>query len=160
MPARSPTLKGPAKRGPSLLLLVAGLLLPVSGLGCGPEPVQVDLSSTPIRFVIDHKGWPRPFWWPRVTEFAIADGQNDLIWQLESSNPDGELAHRLAFVYGRVPPGFCQVFPASDAVPASLERGQTYYVAAGGPRALYRMAFSPQVEALEIMHPRRQSAPP
>ena len=110
----------------------------------------MDLSSRPIRFIIYHQGWPRPFWWPRVNELAVADNQDALIWHLKSSNAQGELAHQLAIVYGRVPPGFYQVFPEGDKAPAPFQRDRTYYIAAGGDHAIYRMAFSLPVEALEF----------
>ena len=135
-------------------LLLGVFTISLLAAGCGdPEPVQVDLSERPIRFLIDHHGWPRPFWWPRVNEFAIADDKDELIWHLKSSDPRGELAHQLAFVYGRVPPGFYQVFPEKDKAPSELRRDRTYYVAAGGERALYRMAFSLPVTALEFNQP-------
>ena len=126
--------------------------------GCvRPEPVEVDLSARPVRFVINHTGWPRPFWWPRVTEFAVATGCDDegeLLWHLKSSSAAGELAHYLAFIYGRVPPGFHQVAPESGRVAKPLERGRTYFVAAEGKGALYRMVFSLPVESNELVHPR------
>jgi len=127
---------------------VAAGVLAMSG-GCGPEPIDVDMSSSPVRFFIDHRGWPRPFWWPRVTEFAIADDRDELVWHLQADDETGRLAHKLAFIYGREPPGFHQVFPLEGAPPPPLVRGRTYFIAAGGPRAVYRMAFSLPVDSRE-----------
>jgi hypothetical protein len=119
------------------------LLLSWAATGCGrAETVEVDLSSTPVRFVIDHSGWPRPFWWPRVTEFAIGSEEDDLLWQLQATDASGKLAHKLAFVYGEVPPGFTQVFPAVGKAAKSLIAGRSYYVGATGPNAVYRAVFA------------------
>ncbi len=127
--------------------MIVSILLPCLAVtGCGrPGPIEVDLTATPVRFIINHHGWPRPFWWPRVTEFAVASSESEageLLWQLESTSVQGELAHRLAFVYGRVPPGFTQVYPGEAQPPEQPETGRVYYVAAGGQDSLYRMAFS------------------
>jgi len=118
--------------------------------GCGrPGVVDVDLTTAPVRFIVDHHGWPKPFWWPRVTEFAIGSDKDELLWHMEASSSAGEPANRLAFVYGQVPPGFRQLVPAGDTPPQPLKTGQTYYVAAVGPRAVYRMVFSLPQSPLE-----------
>jgi hypothetical protein len=133
----------------------AALLLGVLALsGCASETVDVDLSCHPARFIVDHKGWPRPFWWPRVTEFAIADSKEELVWHLKSAAPGGELARQLAFIYGRVPPGFEQLFPEKNKAPSPLQRDRTYYVAAAGPSAVYRLIFTLPVEADELRQPK------
>lgn len=132
------------------LLLVPSLV----GVGCSRSgPIEVDVSSRPICFIIDHKGWPRPFWWPRVTEFVIASDETEageLIWHLKSIGATGELARELAFTYGRAPPGFYQVFPAGEQAPEPLERGRVYYVAAGGKDTVYRMVFSLPLDTRDI----------
>ena len=129
------------------------LLLGPALIGCGePGAIAVDLSSTPVRLIINHQGWPRPFWWPRVTEFAIANDRDELVWQLASTDPAGLPAHQLAFVYGRVSPGFHQLFPVDAAPPPPLRPGRSYYVAAGGPRSLYRMVFSLPQDPAELLH--------
>ena len=131
-------------------------------MGCNrPGAIEVDLTSAPVRFIVDHRGWPRPFWWPRVTEFVIAGGEGEsgeLVWHLKSTSTSGELAHQLAFIYGRVPPSFYQVFPNGDQVPQPLERGQVYYIAAGGKKTIYRIAFSLPVEPEDIAARRRVPA--
>ncbi len=122
----------------------------------------MDLTSTPVRFIVNHRGWPRPFWWPRVTEFAVASSeseQGELLWQLKSTSAQGELAHRLAFVYGRVPPGFTQVHPGEAQAPEPPEPGRVYYVAAGGQDSLYRMAFSLPVTLRDVEEPSRGPRP-
>ena len=126
-------------------MLVPGICA-FSGGCIEPEPVQIDLTSRPIRFIIDHEGWPRPFWWPRVTEFAIASEEDGPVWELHSEAPKGVLARNLGIVYGEVPPGFYQTFPDQNKHPVQLGMGRTYYVAAGGPKALYRLAFALPIE--------------
>ena len=152
MPPRSQlaSLRLLTRLGVPLLLFIGAPALP----GCGPETVDVDLSCRPVRFIIDHQGWPRPFWWPRVTEFAIADSKDELVWHLRSSDPGGELARQLAIIYGRVPPGFEQVFPQKGNGPVPLQRDRNYYVAAAGPSAVYRMVFSLPLEAAEFTQPK------
>ncbi len=125
------------------ILLLFGLCL--TAVGCGrPQAIDVDDSSIPYRFIIEHRGWPAPFKWPRVTEFAIGSDADELLWQLESVDPAGEPARRLAFIYGRVPPGFSQVHPKDSVPPKALEPGRSYYVGATGPGddAVYRMVFA------------------
>jgi hypothetical protein len=119
------------------------------------------LSSTPVRFIIDHAGWPRPFGWPRVTEFAVASDQTaggELVWYLKSVSEKGELAHRLAFIYGRVPPDFYQVFPKEGRAARPLEPGRVYYIGAGGDEVVYRMAFSLPVDSRALTT--RRAGPP
>ncbi len=143
----------PVPRCIRLAVLMSCLVFP----GCiKPGPIEVDLSSKPVRFVINHQGWPRPFWWPCVNEFAIATGEDDkgeLLWHLESTDSVGEPAHYLAFIYGRVPRGFRQVAPEGERAARPLEHGKVYYVAAGGRGALYRMAFSLPVDPTEVRVP-------
>jgi len=118
--------------------------------GCQrPQGIDVDLTASPPRFVVDHHGWPRPFWAPRVREFAIAS-EDAPLWQLESVGERGEAARELIFAYGDVPTGFRQIFPEGNEKPALLKRGRTYFVAAGGKKTLYRMVFSLPLDALEI----------
>ena len=104
------------------------------------------MSREPIRFIINHKGWPAPMWYPTVTEFAIAGDDDRLVWQIESSDEIGRRAFEFEIVYGRVPQGFQQVYPVAGAAPARLVPERTYYVAAGGPEEqrgeLYRMVFA------------------
>lgn len=131
------------------IALVLGIAA-VAVCGCGrPGVVDIDLTTSPVRFIVDHHGWPKPFWWPRVTEFAIGSDKDELLWHLETSRSTGEPADRLAFIYGQVPPGFRQLVPAGDAPPQPLKTGRTYYVAAVGPRAVYRMVFSLPQSPLE-----------
>jgi hypothetical protein len=124
----------------------ARLLLPLLGLavaGCSGEgTIEVDLTEIPPRFIVDHHGWPRPFWWPRVTEFAIGSEKDDLLWHVQAVSSRGELTHRLAFVYGRVPPGFTQLYPENGVPPKPLKTGRSYYVGATGPKAAYRVVFA------------------
>ncbi len=111
--------------------------------GCSHEGiVRVDLQPDPVRFIIDHAGWPRPFWSPRVTEFAIASEEDGPIWQLQSIDEFGLAARNLIFDYGRVPAGFVQIFPEDGRRPTSLRTHRTYFVAAGGPNAVYRIVFA------------------
>lgn len=130
--------------------------------GCAQlQSVDIDLTSTPVRFIIDHVGWPRPFGWPRVTEFAIASNQTEageLVWYLKSVSEKGEFAHRLAFIYGRVSPGFYQVFPEEGRSAKPLEPGRIYYIAAGGDEVVYRMAFSLPVDSRALTP--RSAGPP
>lgn len=119
------------------------LVLLAAFSGCGrPETIEVDLTTLPVRFIVDHQGWPRPFWWPRVTEFAVASEEDGLLWQVESAEGEGEPADRLAFVYGQPPPGFRQVHPAEGAAPQTLMSGRSYFVAATGPKNVYRVVFA------------------
>ena len=133
--------------------LVGAILVAATVSGCQkPQAVDVDLSTKPARFLINHHGWPRPFWVPRVTEFAIATEQES-IWQLESTSERGTSARELAIVYGEVPDGFRQVFPEDNDKPKELQQHLTYFVAAGGKKALYRIVFSLPVEPLELHYP-------
>ncbi|HVP11924.1 MAG TPA: hypothetical protein VMV94_12150 [Phycisphaerae bacterium] len=153
--------RGPALPGHMVRSVCLCLLLSLIVAGCGrPETVEVDLSSSPARFIVDHAGWPRPFWWPRVTEFAIGSEEDDLLWQLQATSDRGELAHKLAFVYGQVPPGFAQVFPAVGTAPKPLIPGRSYFVGAVGPKAVYRAVFALPVSPEEAPHrrPGRQSS--
>jgi hypothetical protein len=131
--------------------LKAGVLLLVMGAvslctGCArTETIGIDLTTTPIRFIIDHDGWPRPFWWPRITEFAIATEEGD-VWELRSEAQDGVLARNIGIVFGEVPPGFYQTFPEGNLHPVRLDMGRTYYAAAGGPKSIYRLVFALPVE--------------
>jgi hypothetical protein len=144
---------GPFRAG--VCTLVLGCCAFTSGC-IEPEPVQIDLSSNPIRFIIDHQGWPRPLWWPRITEFAIASEEDGQIWELHTEGSKGVLAREIGIVYGEVPPGFYQTFPELNKHPARLEMGRTYYVASGGSKALYRLAFSLPVERGIPFHAVRQ----
>jgi hypothetical protein len=151
----------PGSRGIVVVAAVAVyILLTFAVTGCGrPEAIEVDLSSMPVRFVIDHSGWPRPFWWPRVTEFAMGSEEDDLLWQLEATDSRGELAHKLAFVYGEVPPGFAQVFPAVGRCPRPLTPGRSYYVGAAGPKAVYRSVFALPISSDEAARLRSANPP-
>jgi hypothetical protein len=112
-------------------------------VGCAQNQCcDVDFSSSPPRFVINHQGWPRPFWVPRITEFAVASEEDeDAIWQLEAADSSGVPAKRLVIVFGEVPDGFVQVRPEKSAPPKTLQQGRTYYVAAGSRQYTYPMAF-------------------
>lgn len=110
------------------------------------EVIEVDVTAHPPRFIVDHHGWPRPFWWPRVTEFGIASEEDGALWELRSASTGGEAARQLAIVYGEVPPGFVQVTPDKSAKPAPLVQGRTYFVAAGGPSSVYRIVFALPVD--------------
>ena len=68
--------------------------------------------------------------------------EDDLLWQLRATDDRGQLAHKLAFVYGEIPPGFEQVFPAVGRSPRPLTAGRSYYVGAAGPKAVYRSVFA------------------
>jgi len=120
--------------------------------GCGPYEgvIQIDQTAEPIRFIVHHDDWPRPFWYKRITEFAIASDQDGRIWELKSASPRGVGANQLALLYGRTPEAFTQSYPAGNERPGRLVRGRTYYVAAGGPRALYKMAFALPVTGWEV----------
>lgn len=114
--------------------------------GCNrPGAIDVDLTSHPVRFLIDHQGWPRPFVCPRVTEFAVASDEDGAVWQLAAESAEGIPARELAIVYGELPRGFVQIVPASGQPPRLME-GRTYYVAAGGPRSVYRIVFALPLE--------------
>jgi hypothetical protein len=77
-----------------------------------------------------------------VTEFAIGSKEDDLLWQLQAADDFGQLARSLAFVYGQVPSGWSQTFPAEGAKPKLLVPGRSYYVGAGGPEYVYRVVFA------------------
>ncbi len=114
--------------------------------GCNrPGAIDVDLTSHPVRFLIDHRGWPRPFMYPRVTEFAVASEEDGAVWQLAAESAEGVPAKELAIVYGERPRGFVQTVPTSGRPPRLME-GRTYYVAAGGPRSVYRIVFALPLE--------------
>src|ERR1043166_4030710 len=111
--------------------------------GCGdPQKITLDFSSKPVRLVINHEGWPRPFYCPRVNQFAIASHEDGAVWELEAGDPGGVRARQLAIIYGEPPAGFHQITPKDNGHPAALAIGRTYYVAAAGPRSVYRMVFS------------------
>lgn len=122
-------------------ILALAFLLPIEG--CQHEGViEIDLKARPVKFLIDHRGWPRPFWYPRVTEFAIASEEDGPIWQLEAADETGQPARNLEITYGLVPKGFVQIFPEGGLRPRKLVTHRTYFAAAGGPRSLYKMVFS------------------
>ncbi len=117
--------------------------------GCsGDGVIEVDFSSQQVRFIIDHRGWPRPFSWPRVNDFGIASEEDGPIWQLQTETLSGQPARQLAIIYGEVPRGFSQVFPSDNAAPKPLERGRNYFVAAGGPKQVYKAVFALPVDAM------------
>ncbi len=117
--------------------------------------IEVDLTTPPPRFVIDHHGWPAPFRWPRVTDFAIASDEDGAVWELRSEKMEGVPARMLAIIYGELPPGFLQVTPAKGARARPLVPGRTYYVGAVGPSSVYRIVFALPVGYWEPMpsHP-------
>lgn len=143
-------------------VLASLALFGVAAAGCSsPEgTVDVDLSAAPPRFIVDHQGWPRPFWWPRVNEFAIGSEKDDLLWHLQSTDGFGELARSLAFVYGQVPPGWVQVFPAEGVRPKPFVAGRSYYVGAVGPEAVYRLVFALPLSPEEAAARRRRGDSP
>lgn len=140
-----------------LILSAAPCLL----TGCQkPQAVLIDYSTAPMRFVIDHQGWPRPFKSPRVTEFAIANDQDELVWQLAATEGGGAEARGFAIVYGEPPRGFEQVFPEKGERPRPLIRGRTYFVAAGGGSNVYRMVFALPQDPLEAHMPKFPTSAP
>lgn len=148
----------------SLLIAIACCSLgPISG--CSVEgPIEVDCTSHPVRFIVNHRGWPRPFWSPRINEFAIASEADGPVWQLQADDSLGVPARQLAFVYGQIPPGFIQIFPDNAARPKALKPARNYFVAAGGPKAVFKMVFAVPVEGYapvlpEIGNPGATSAP-
>ena len=129
--------------------------------GCGREPgsIEVDVSARPVAFTIHHYGWPRPFSWPCVTEFAIASDEDVAMWQLESVDPKGVPANQLMLVYGEVPDGFIQTAPAGQDEVKPLQVGRTYFVAAGGPDSIYRMVFALPMDGIAPMPPQLRRRP-
>jgi len=121
--------------------------------------IEVDVTSQPPRFIVNHHGWTVPFRGPRVTEFAIASEEDGAVWELRSAAPRGEKARQLAFVYGETPPSFVQVTPEKTARPRPLVPGRTYFVAAGGPSSVYRIVFALPVEYWTPRQPPPTSAP-
>lgn len=127
------------------LLTAGGIFIPLSG--CAVEgPIEVDSTTEPVRFIINHRGWPRPFWSPSITEFAIASEEDGPIWQLESADGAGVTARQLAIVYGQIPSGFVQAFPEQAKDPAKLKPGRNYFVAAGGPKAIFKVVFAVPID--------------
>ncbi|MFQ5429664.1 MAG: hypothetical protein ACE5E1_05065 [Phycisphaerae bacterium] len=119
------------------------LLFGVVPTGCsGDYTIRVDLAEKRPRFIMHAPTWGRPFRGPKVSAFAIASNEDGELWELRSTDPGGEPARRLTFVYGEVPPGFFQVFPADDARPKPLRPGRTYFVGATGPASTFRAVFA------------------
>lgn len=136
------------------LSLSTMLLCFAPAAGCSVEGrIDVDASALPSRFHIHQKGWPAPFYIPRITEFAIASEEDGPIWQLEAESGKGVMARNLAIEYGILPTGFVQVYPEGDQKPTALRTGRTYFVAAGGPKAIYRMVFALPVESWRPISP-------
>jgi hypothetical protein len=128
--------------------------------GCQRDGViEVDVTAQPPRFIVQHRGWPAPFHWPCVTEFAIASEEDGCVWELRSAADGGEPARQLAFIYGEVPPGFVQLTPEKAARPRALVAGRTYFVAAGGASHVYRIVFALPVDYLTPVRPPPASAP-
>ena len=124
-----------------------GLIFPYLA-GCQRDGViEVDLTAQPTRFIVHHRGWPAPFHWPCVTEFAIASEEDGAVWELRSATEHGEPARYLAFIFGEVPPGFVQINPERAAPPRPLVAGRTYFVAAGGASHVYRIVFALPVDS-------------
>lgn len=118
--------------------LLTGLLA-----GCAKEgTIEVDLTTRPPRFIVDHVGWPRPFKCPVITEVAIASDEDEELWHIESLRPEGLPARQLGIIYGQVPAGFNQTIPAMNEKPKQLVTGRTYFLAAGGPDHVYKVAFA------------------
>lgn len=127
------------RRDSAILALALVLATP----GCHQEgSIEIDLKANPVVFIVNHRGWPRPFWHPRVTEFAIGSEEDGPIWQLESSDEFGQPANNLEITYGQIPKGFVQLFPEGGLRPRRLLTHRTYFAAAGGPRSLYKMVFA------------------
>lgn len=127
------------------VLSAGGIFFPLSG--CAVEgPIEVDSTTEPVRFIINHRGWPRPFWSPDITEFAIASEEEGPIWQLEAATGQGVKARQLAILFGRVPSGFVQTFPAQAEKPRRLKPGRNYFVAAGGPKAVFKVVFAVPID--------------
>jgi hypothetical protein len=121
--------------------------------------IEVDVTTQPPRFIVDQHGWPKPFWWPRVTEFALASDEDGAVWELRSESSRGKAARQLAFIYGETPVDFVQVTPEKSARPRALVPGRTYFVAAGGPSWVYRIVFALPVNYWTPVGPPPTSAP-
>ena len=105
-----------------------------------PQKISVDLSGPEPRFIIDHQGWPRPFWTPGVREFAVGTSEpSEPLWELRATTLRGRPADELAIVYGDVPIGFEQVYPPGGASPRPMVVGMNYLVAAAAGHHLYRL---------------------
>lgn len=148
-----------SRRQLATMLSLPFVCLAAGGCG-GPGTIDTDTTSTPVRFIVNHHGWPRPFWWPRVTEFAVGSEEDDLVWHLQATDSLGALTHNLAFVYGEAPPGFQQVYPPAGVMPKPLAPGRSYYVGATGPNAVYRVVFALPLSPEEAMQRRPPAAPP
>jgi len=138
------------------------LLIPAVFSGCSkPQTITLDFSSAPVRLIINHAGWPRPFMCPRVNQFAMASNEDGAVWELESDDPGGVAARQLAMIYGEVPPGFHQITPAGTARAPALVAGRTYFVAAAGPESVYRIVFALPLDAIEALRggPRPAASP-
>lgn len=110
--------------------------------GCHrPGEIVVDLTGRPPRFTLAGDRGGR-WMGPRVTEFAIASARDELMWQLASVDDSGVAAEEFAVVYGQIPPGFRQVFPAENKAPRSLAPRTNYYAACGDSRQVYRIVFA------------------
>lgn len=128
------------------------LLLTTVSSGCSkPQTITLDFSSAPVRLLINHQGWPRPFSCPRVTQFAMASNEDGAVWELESDDPGGVAARQLAMIYGEIPPGFHQITPVGSARAPALISGRTYFAAAAGPRSVYRIVFALPLDTLEAI---------
>ena len=105
-----------------------------------PQEIGVDMSGPQPRFIIDHQGWPRPFWTPGVREFAVGTTEPDEpLWHLRATVSRGRPADELAIVYGTIPVGFEQVHPLDGAPPRPMVAGINYLVAAAAGDHLYRL---------------------
>lgn len=112
--------------------------------GCSdPTRIKVDVSAEKPRFLIHHPTWGWPFRWHRIDEFVLASDEDGVVWQLRSADAVGVQTRELAIVFGEVPMGFAQVFPAQELSPEKLKAGRTYYVGATGPKdERYKAVFA------------------
>jgi len=116
--------------------------------GCGAsDRIAIDLSAPTPRFILNKPTWGWPFRWPMVNALAIASKQDGALWEIRTTDPDGLAAHRLAIIYGQIPPGFYQVVPDDNAHPPPLRAGRNYFVGATGPDATFRAVFALPIQA-------------
>jgi len=78
----------------------------------------------------------------RVSELAIAD-ESEAYWEIRAAHPDGAPIGGTEITYGRLPPGFEQIFPANGGRAKDITAGVAYYVGATGPNEItWRAIFA------------------
>lgn len=117
--------------------------------GCSTEQkIEVDLSASTPRFVLDGWTWGWPFRWPRVHALAIGADEESM-WEIESVDPQGVPARQFAIIYGELPQGFIQTHPKNEAKPKRLTQNRNYFVGAAGPNdEIFRTVFALPVEPI------------